>query len=592
MNDLISNNIDVNNNNVNGNCNINIGRKKDKIHAYFTVKIDDGESKLHCNIKNCERTFSIKTSTSNLKLHISNEHKDEWNLYEENKKNTKFEKKTIIDNSTDPNEQNESSLMAIAFAKNSLPYTLIENEFFMNALISVKNSKNLENLKITKNKMRDLILNEGNKICEKIINKLAISKQPVTMAIDGWTNVRSNKVTNILLISCGDVYYYSSIENYNSQNTVDWLVSKLQQKLENLYLKNVNVIGITTDNENLMVAVRKNLQKIFPILIDLPCSAHIIQLCLKEICTIELISELIKNINDIVYMVKTIKLYSTKLYDLQLKDNIKIPLTVIRPADTRWSSLILCIERLITLKKYIKNIEPKYDDIFWNKMISLYTFIEPFKEYTNEIQKDDATLYTVWLIFKKLEIHFKSDNIPNEYKLISNEIIDLFEYKWNKHININIINISRLFSFDYSAEINVNSINFIETWGSQYVTIFNLVPNLNINNAKNILSLQLAEFLSKQNQFSYIDNYVATFKQTCINNPSTLYSPKYIWGKYIFSHTILAKVAIAILSLCPSEACVERSFSMQTDVHSLDRNRLSNNSVEAEMHVKWNYSKI
>jgi len=412
------------------------------------------------------------------------------------------------------------------------------------------------------------------------------------MTIDGWTNVRSNKVTNILLISCGDVYYYSSIENYNSQNTVDWLVSKLQQKLENLYLKNVNVIGITTDNENLMVAVRKNLQKIFPILIDLPCSAHIIQLCLKEICTIELISELIKNINDIVYMVKTIKLYSTKLYDLQLKDNIKIPLTVIRPADTRWSSLILCIERLITLKKYIKNIEPKYDDIFWNKMISLYTFIEPFKEYTNEIQKDDATLYTVWLIFKKLEIHFKSDNIPNEYKLISNEIIDLFEYKWNKHININIINISRLFSFDYSAEINVNSINFIETWGSQYVTIFNLVPNLNINNAKNILSLQLAEFLSKQNQFSYIDNYVATFKQTCINNPSTLYSPKYIWGKYIFSHTILAKVAIAILSLCPSEACVERSFSMQTDVHSLDRNRLSNNSVEAEMHVKWNYSKI
>jgi hypothetical protein len=48
-----------------------------------------------------------------------------------------------------------------------------------------------------------------------MLNMLSIKGQPITIALDGWTNVRSNKVTNILLICSGIAYYYTGIENEN-----------------------------------------------------------------------------------------------------------------------------------------------------------------------------------------------------------------------------------------------------------------------------------------------------------------------------------------------------------------------------------------
>ena len=66
------------------------------------------------------------------------------------------------------------------------------------------------------------------------------------------------------------------------------------------------------------------------------------------------------------------------------------------------------------------------------------------------------------------------------------------------------------------------------------------------------------------------------------------YISKLVWGKYVTEYYELAKVAIALLSICPSEACVERSFSVLSDVHTLDRNRLSNDIIDAEMSIKIN----
>ena len=52
------------------------------------------------------------------------------------------------------------------------------------------------------------------------------------------------------------------------------------------------------------------------------------------------------------------------------------------------------------------------------------------------------------------------------------------------------------------------------------------------------------------------------------------------------SHYELSTISIAMLSICPSEACVERSFSIQSNVHSSERNKLSEDLVEAEMNLK------
>jgi len=111
-------------------------------------------------------------------------------------------------------------------------------------------------------KLRDIIIDDGNKIKENMIKNLMSSKIPVTLALDGWTNVKSNKVTNLLLIANGiSYYYYASIENYNKQNNKEWLVSKISEKIDNMLDKGINLIALTTDNEIVMKSTSIELKK-------------------------------------------------------------------------------------------------------------------------------------------------------------------------------------------------------------------------------------------------------------------------------------------------------------------------------------------
>jgi hypothetical protein len=60
-----------------------------------------------------------------------------------------------------------------------------------------------------------------------------------------------------------------------------------------------------------------------------------------------------------------------------------------------------------------------------------------------------------------------------------------------------------------------------------------------------------------------------------------------VWTSFMPGYKELAHVAVAVLSICPSEATVERSFSIQDLVHSKTRNR-SGPMVEAQMFLRLN----
>jgi hypothetical protein len=213
----------------------------------------------------------------------------------------------IIDN-------NVYDLFVIFFARKSLPYSLFEENSFIEA---IKLYKMRPNIKFSKHKLKERIMYMGEKVCTDVINKLSLDKTPVTLAIDGWTNVRSNKVTNLLLISNSISYYYSNIENYNNQNNAEWFSSQLQIKIDDLIKKEINIITITTNNENLMKATYKKIKEKYPILIDIPYAAHLLQLCLKNICSISKIELIINNILNIVNTIKNNKENRIKLKELQ-----------------------------------------------------------------------------------------------------------------------------------------------------------------------------------------------------------------------------------------------------------------------------------
>lgn len=548
------------------------GRKKDKIYEYFNI--DETDNKYHCVMTNCKKTFSLKTSTTTLKRHMSTSHEDfiKYKIDNDNIKNMNEKKLNIY------------TAYSRFFAKNSLPHSLIENSYFIEFVQAIKENPTIN---ISRPKLRNLIVADGLQAKEKVLNNLKMSKIPVTLTVDGWLNIRSNKIMNLLLMADGISYYYDCIENYSRSNTKEWLVKMLEEKIQKIIEDGINLVAITTDNEILMKSVCVCLKQRFPILFDIPCSSHIIQLCLKRMCELKIISDTINNINEILENFKRNKQHKLELYNSQIKDNVKIPLKIIYYSVVRWSSIILTIERLIKLKKYISTVI-KTSESFWITLELLYKFIEPIQIYTNRMQSNNASLITVYQCFSEMTAFYKSSNIPDDFIQISKDIIQIIEKYWTKYIDNDLIDITRLFCFETNIKPLDKHIDFIVNWGLLYLKDDEIVKNYNQNKIKRNIKSQLTKLVIKQGEFSKINEYIAEIKEDEENITNIAYIHKLVWGRLISKYYELSKIAIAILSICPSEANVERSFSILADIHTQDRNRLSNDIIDAELSIKMN----
>ena len=94
-----------------------VGRKKDEIRKLYVMK----NNKLYCTIEGCNKNFSKKTSVISLKHHIYNH-------------TTNRDKNMDIRINIPKMDIDESAVyktFATAFAKNSLPYSLLDNKYFM-----------------------------------------------------------------------------------------------------------------------------------------------------------------------------------------------------------------------------------------------------------------------------------------------------------------------------------------------------------------------------------------------------------------------------------------------------------------------------
>lgn len=336
-----------------------------------------------------------------------------------------------------------------------------------------------------------------------------------------------------------------------------------------------------------MKLTRQKLVKKYPILIIIPCSAHIIQLCFKSLCNIDQINMIIKETIEIIKSIQNNKVKSIKLSELQKNDQSfsREELKLIYPIEIRWTSLILCMERLFILKKYIEQLDVDISINYWENLNNVYVLLKPFKKAINQIQNDSASLYSVWNNFNEILNFYRSDNVSKDNKYWVTNIIDVITNKWNKHINEELIETVRLFNLEQNFKYNQKTLEFIVTWGKHYLKFYKFINTNNDdtngdNTLTGIIKLQLNEFILRHNEFVSINNENEKLKRK-YNNENRNYDIKLLWNLYIPSYYELANIAISILSVCPSEASVERSFSIQSDVQSLERNKLSDEIIDA-----------
>lgn len=154
-----------------------------------------------------------------------------------------------------------------------------------------------------------------------------------------------------------------------------------------------------------------------------------------------------------------------------------------------------------------------------------------------------------------------------------------------------LIEATRIFNLDRQIKFKTSTTEFIIKWGSNYLYKYKNIQRHDIATIKIKLTLQLKEFIGRLNEFKSTTIINEELKENCITT-KTKYDIILFWSHFISTHYELAYVVIGMLSICPSEASVERSFSAQNDVHSPDRNNLSEIYIFNEMMIKFNYKKL
>jgi hypothetical protein len=225
---------------------------------------------------------------------------------------------------------------------------------------------------------------------------------------------------------------------------------------------------------------------------------------------------------------------------------------------------------------YDEKTLPAVDADFFEQLPFLVSFLKPFMAATDAVQRDNATLYTVWQQFLKLRAHAAKHPWA----------LPAVQTRWQQRVHVEAVTSVALLSFaelPASAEYNRRDAqSFIVTMGSAYIAHYNLATETEQQSADALL-MQIADFNGRCGVFSRLESEIATAKRMAGDGD---WHPLSVWRLY--PGIQLAEVAVALLSVTASEAAVERSFSAQSLVHSKRRNSLHNDAVEAEMMLKFN----
>jgi hypothetical protein len=191
--------------------------------------------------------------------------------------------------------QNDQFNEALAeyFAVSSTSLRSVESPEFLRVLNAYKLSSVPTPLPSRK-RLGKLQQSLANKRFEDVLMKAARAELPASLALDGWNNCAQSKVTNVLLLSQGNAYFLKSYENkYDSTNS-EWLLNTLQPLFQLLDEKGVEIAGLVMDNASINLKLYELLKEKIPHLIHLPCSAHILQLCVNGILNMNGVREVVE----------------------------------------------------------------------------------------------------------------------------------------------------------------------------------------------------------------------------------------------------------------------------------------------------------
>ena len=134
------------------------------------------------------------------------------------------------------------------FARHSLSHRLADSREWVNFIDCVRISTcRAPNRGTLKEAQSELAIQLRRQVIAKLRAHSVTS--PISIAMDGWTNTRHHKVTNLLCLCGGQAYYWCSIVNRYDKNTAAWLLKPISAAISELLSMGVRITALGADNE-------------------------------------------------------------------------------------------------------------------------------------------------------------------------------------------------------------------------------------------------------------------------------------------------------------------------------------------------------
>ena len=503
------------------------------------------------------------------------------------------------------NNPHVGPLQAALFAKYGLSHRLADAAEWSEFLHAFRNSTSQP---LRRQAMRDQQAALAADLRGQVISKLKAwsTTSPISLAIDGWTNTRHHKVTNLLCLCGGQAYYWCSIVNRYDKNTAAWLRTPIAAAITDLNGRGIRITALVADNEAVNGKLYRLLKPQFPYLLLCPCAAHTIQLCVNKAMLEPGIFDVMKTIEDVVKQFRKGKALRLKLANVQREaaGESKVKALVI-PCDTRWSSHRAAGLRLLELKSYITlcDLPNRPVESFWAQLRELVDFLKPFQTSTDIIQADNSTLYSVYRQFVTLLAYVDGLDVTNTFYAAKAAIHNIIVSNWEQHVNKPAALMCAWFSFDDGVrDFDTADLTAAKTWFIDYAVAYaaqyNLMPGWDEARVRGELNELWGHFTGRavNSPFAALDELVASMRATQLQKnvrvvdgqTSSTWYPVTVWRNLESEVPLLAHPAIALLCVAGSEAAVERSFSAQDAIHTKKRNRLADSTVQNEMFIRFN----
>ena len=513
-----------------------------------------------------------------------------------------------------------SHCFAECFAVHNVPFSLIASPLFHKALNAYRQTTDVPP---TRRELAAQMFDNVKEMKPEVIHRLRACSG-VTVGMDGWTNVRHQKVINLVPVANGVAYYWDSVI-LKKRSTAREQLPQIQAGLESIIKSGVVLAGISSDNEMVNYTLFELLSQRFPFLIHVPCAAHTIQLLVKSALVLPAVSEALDGLDALLQAFDSNKMLRNKLEQLQttLHPNC-MPLKHLLYNATRWSSRLRSIERILLLRpcitammdQIIEHLQKskrvifhqfRFEDYWWQIMISISDFLKPYQIATDIVQSDSSCLMDIYYQFRHLADKADELRPPHPLAGMRDAIHDMIRLQWlgdggahRSHVNISAVIMCAVFSFDdeYKTHFTATALTAANTWftkwATQFVAYYKLSETDNTDSIEVLIFQQYADFIGRTGVFVPMNDYfrLARLSSASSSTEHQRWNPRRAWRLTTTTAPELTRCALALLSLTASEAAVERTFSKQGLLHTKLRNSLSAESVQAQMFVAFNYKAL